>query len=57
MSLEECEEWMQEKALGKDVEEIAQREEELVQEIEEGEGKDFRCAVSGGCALIACTYK
>jgi hypothetical protein len=41
MSMEECKEWMQEKALGKDAEEIAQREEELAQEIEEGEGKDF----------------
>jgi hypothetical protein len=41
MSMEECEEWMQEKVLGKDAEEIAQREEELAQEIEEGEKKDF----------------
>jgi hypothetical protein len=41
MSMEECEEWMQEKALGKDAEEIAQREEELAQEIEKEEGKDF----------------
>jgi hypothetical protein len=41
MSMEECKEWMQEKALGKDTDEIAQKEEELAQGLEEGEEKDF----------------
>jgi hypothetical protein len=41
MSMEECEEWMQEKVLEKDAEEIAQKEEELAQEIAEGEEKNF----------------
>jgi hypothetical protein len=41
MSIEECEEWMQEKVLGKDADEIAQKEEELTQEIEEGKRKNF----------------
>ena len=37
MTMEECEDWMQEKALKMDEEEIAKKAEDAKEEVEEGE--------------------